>query len=136
MRIDPILRQAQDEPVAPTQDAHGRRAQDIRQDRGERKAGEARSLADGRDAKLRQACQDFEAVFLNQLLKSMRKTVMKSDLFGGSREEELFQEMMDLEIAKSIARTNSTGMADLLYRQLHADIERRSSASEERGDSR
>lgn len=76
------------------------------------------------DAKLKNACRDFEAMFVNNLLKAMRKTVVKSGLFGDQQEEEMFQEMMDAEVSKSISRTNSVGIADMLYRQLKADVDR------------
>ena len=86
------------------------------------------------EAKLREACQDFEAVFLNHLLKSMRKTVTKSDLFGSSKEEEFFQEMMDYEVAKSISEKNSMGIADMLYKQLRGDMLGQNAAQKERGE--
>ena len=114
MRVGPVLPQAENE----------------------HKLGDARSASAKEDAKLRQACQDFETVFVNQLLQSMRKTVMKGELFGNGREEEMFQEMMDWEVAKSIAGQESTGIGDLLYRQLRADIARQDSTSKERGESR
>jgi len=86
------------------------------------------------DAKLREACQDFEAVFLNHLLKSMRKTVMKSELFGSSKEEEFFQEMMDYEVSRSIAKRQSMGIADMLYKQLRGDMFRQNGIQEKRGE--
>ena len=78
----------------------------------------ADSAKQKRNDKMKSACQDFEALFLGHLLKSMRKTVIKSDLLGPSKEEELFREIMDNEISKSISRTDSVGIASLLYRQL------------------
>ena len=70
------------------------------------------------DKKLKKACQDFEAIFTGFMLKSMRKTVTKTDLFGSSKEEEMFQDMMDDEISKSASKNNSMGIADMLYKQL------------------
>lgn len=70
------------------------------------------------DKKLKQACQDFEAIFMGFMMKSMRKTVQKSDLFGSSQEEEMFTDMMDNEVCKSASSRGSTGIADMLYRQL------------------
>jgi len=70
------------------------------------------------DKKLRQACRDFEAVFLHYVLKSMRQTVQKSELLGSSQEEEFFQDMMDAEVSKSLAEQRSSGIADLLYREV------------------
>ena len=73
-------------------------------------------------AKLKQACRDFEAIFLDQILKSMRKTVTKTELFGKSTEEDTFQEMMDSELCKAASKTESVGIADTMYRQLSAQL--------------
>ncbi|MHB9035449.1 MAG: rod-binding protein [Armatimonadota bacterium] len=81
------------------------------------------SDADSRDQKkLKQACKDFESIFLGYLLKSMRKTVSKSELLGSSQEEQVFQDMMDDEVSKSAAENNTVGIADALYKQLSAQI--------------
>jgi flagellar protein FlgJ len=74
------------------------------------------------DKTLKQACKDFEAIFLGYLLKSMRKTVEKSDLMGSGQEEEIYQGMMDDEICKSASESNSIGIADALYNQLSAQL--------------
>ena len=42
-------------------------------------------LTSGDDAKLRQACQDFESIFVKQMLDSMRKTVQKTGLTDGGK---------------------------------------------------
>ena len=75
------------------------------------------------DKKLKKACKDFEAIFLNNLLKSMRKTIVKSELFGSNQEEEMFQEMMDSETCNAISKQNSMGIADMLYRQMCSSVE-------------
>ena len=80
--------------------------------------------------KLKQACQDFEAVFMGFMLKGMRKTVPKSEL-GSGREEEMFTDMMDDEICKSASKSRSIGIADMLYRQLNGDTRK-----ETRGETR
>jgi flagellar protein FlgJ len=69
------------------------------------------------DQKLREACKDFESVFVRQLLSEMRATVPKSDLLG-SREEELYQDMLDTEMSKDIGRAGTLKLGDLLYDQL------------------
>lgn len=80
------------------------------------------TTADVQDAKLRKACQDFEAVLIKQMLSKMRDTVPENDLFGSSEEEKIFQEMMDQETAVQIARKGCTGIAEILYRQLAGDV--------------
>lgn len=70
------------------------------------------------DSKLRKACEDFEALFTYQLLRSMRRTVEKSDLFHGGAGEEIYESMLDQELSKSTAGKAKGGLADLLYEQL------------------
>ncbi|MCE5323115.1 rod-binding protein [bacterium] len=86
------------------------------------KTSSAQSAGSSEDKKLRKACKDFESIFLGYMLKSMRKTVEKSELFGSSQEEEIYQGMMDEEICKSAAESNSIGIADTLYSQLSSQI--------------
>ena len=70
------------------------------------------------DAKLRQACRDFESILTGYLLKSMRSTVQKTDLFGSEQKEEMFRDMLDDEIAKAASNQKSLGIAEMLYKQL------------------
>lgn len=70
------------------------------------------------DKKLKQACQDFEAVMMGFMLKGMRQTVQKSNLFGSSKEEDMFRDMMDDEMCKAASKRGTMGIAELLYKQL------------------
>ena len=73
------------------------------------------------DEKLKDACKSFEAMLTGIMLKGMRKTVTKSDVFGSGSGEEMFQEMMDNETCQSASKSGSVGIADMLYRQLSND---------------
>ena len=70
------------------------------------------------DKKLKDVCQQYEALFLNQLLSNMRKSIPKSDIMGDRKNEEMFQSVMDEEIAKNWSQTGSVGLANLLYQQM------------------
>lgn len=91
-----------------------------------------KSSTSGEDNKLKQACKDFESIFMGYMLKSMRKTVEKNELMGTSQQEEMFQGMMDDEICKSAAETNSIGIADVMYKQLSNEITRQNQRGEDR----
>jgi len=69
-------------------------------------------------AKLYKACQELESVFLNQILQSMRNTIPKSDFTGHSYATELWESLLFEEYAKEISKSNSTGLADIIFRQL------------------
>ncbi len=64
--------------------------------------------------KLRNACADFESIFMHQMLKEMRKTVDKSGMIHGGQAEEIFADMLDQERAK----TMSVGIGNMLFMQL------------------
>jgi soluble lytic murein transglycosylase-like protein len=68
------------------------------------------------DAQKWKAAQDFEAMFIHQMLKSMRNTVPKDeDMSAGRR---IFTEMLDEQIANTASRTGSFGLANIIYREL------------------
>ncbi|MGB9620417.1 MAG: rod-binding protein [Armatimonadota bacterium] len=74
--------------------------------------------ADKQNIALKKACGEFEALLVGQLLKSMRNTVQESDLFGSREKESIFREMLDDEIAREACRSDTLGLAKLLYAQL------------------
>ena len=69
--------------------------------------------------RLYKAAQDFQAIFIGQMLKSMRKNLdPKSDpLYGGNRQE-IFQDMLYDEYAKGISRSKGFDLADQIYEQM------------------
>lgn len=67
--------------------------------------------------KLKEACRQFEAIFMKQMLNSMRKTVEKSGLMDGGMPEDIFEDMLYDEYADKMTKTAGFGIADLLYRQ-------------------
>ncbi len=70
-----------------------------------------------RREKLKKACKDFEAVFTYQMLKSMRRTVQKCDLFHGGQGEEIYQSLMDMELSKEMADLGPGSLSRMLYDQ-------------------
>jgi len=71
------------------------------------------------DQKLREACQEMEAIFVLQLLRQMRATVPKSGLLEESTASRIYKDMLDEEYSKLIAKSpNSLGIEEMLYRQL------------------
>jgi flagellar protein FlgJ len=68
--------------------------------------------------KLKQACQDFESVFLNYMLSKMRDTVPKDSLFGSDNGEQIYRGMLDEQLSKQIAASGGVGIASMLYQQL------------------
>lgn len=68
---------------------------------------------------LREVSKEFEAVFLNQLVSAMRKTVGDSGLIPKGEGEKMFEGLLDEEWARSLSgRHGPGGLSDLIYRQL------------------
>lgn len=80
------------------------------------------ALAKGKDSpgEMKQAVQDFEALFINQMLKSMRDTVQKSDLFHGGAGEEIYSSMFDMELSRLMSKSGGIGLGDVLLEQFGA----------------
>ncbi|MBF0170573.1 MAG: rod-binding protein [Nitrospinae bacterium] len=70
--------------------------------------------------KVKMLAKEFESVFLNQVLKTMRSTVGESGLIKKGPGEELFTSMLDEETSRNMAFTPGGGMglADQLTAQL------------------
>ncbi|WP_085316792.1 flagellar assembly peptidoglycan hydrolase FlgJ [Derxia lacustris] len=69
---------------------------------------------------LRGAAQQFESVFMNTLVKSMRDTVPQGELSGGN-EAKTYQGMFDQELVASLGKANGgkgVGLADMVVQQL------------------
>jgi flagellar protein FlgJ len=69
----------------------------------------------------RKAATEFEALFVQQLIQTMRETVRSINpdpLFGGGQDAQIFMSMFDQELAKGIAAEGGLGLADALVRQL------------------
>lgn len=68
---------------------------------------------------LRDVSTEFEAVFMNQLVSAMRKTVVESGLIHKSEGEKIWEGMLDQEWARALAgRHGPSGLSELIYRQL------------------
>ena len=76
------------------------------------------SLRSRNNRRLKDACTDFEALFIKQMLDSMRKTVDKSGLMDGGMAEDIFQDMLYDKYAEKMSKTGNFGIKDILYKQL------------------
>lgn len=76
------------------------------------------SRVDG--AKLDKAAKEFEAYFVQYMMKEMRKGVHKSDLLGGQETTALLESMLDENLGKSISQGQGIGLAAQLRASLGA----------------
>lgn len=80
------------------------------------KVGENRDSAEN----VRKVAQEFESLFLNEMLKSMRSAneVFAEGNFMNSNESKTYQDMHDQQLALTLSKNQGIGLADVLTRQL------------------
>ena len=72
-----------------------------------------------KEKELKEACQGFEAIFLNTMIKSMRKTLPGDGLFKDSNGMDIYKSMYDQYLADEMSKSRtSIGVKDFLYQQL------------------
>src|SRR5690554_6271818 len=75
--------------------------------------------------KLKEACMEFESIFINTILKQARTATQQ---IGGSEDKsyarEIYEGMQDEEMAKTMAKGEGIGLAKELYRQLSRGVNR------------
>ena len=72
----------------------------------------------------KEVATQFEAMFIQMMLKSMRDAIPKGGLFD-SNDLETYTEMADQQIAINLSKSGGIGLADVITRQLtlgRADI--------------
>ncbi|EGG98116.1 Flagellar protein FlgJ [gamma proteobacterium IMCC2047] len=81
--------------------------------------------SDGQGA-LREVAEQFESIFLNMVLKSMRAAneAFEEDGVFNSQQSKMYRDMYDQQISLSLTQGPGIGMADMLVKQLGGYVER------------
>lgn len=66
-----------------------------------------------------QAATQFEALLLQEVMKSMWKTVPKGELVSGSDEENTYRDMLDEAMAKSISEGRGVGIKEIILKDIN-----------------
>jgi flagellar protein FlgJ len=79
--------------------------------------------SEGKKEALQEAAQQFEAIFMKMLLKSMRKAqdVLESDSPFNSESTKFYRDMHDQQMAVELSSNGTLGLSDLIVRQLGGD---------------
>ncbi len=82
---------------------------------------------------LKATAQQFEALFVQMMLKSMREAgdELGGDALFGSDQEQLYRDMYDKQISLELSQGRGIGLADMLVRQLEDSIARAAPAATE-----
>ncbi len=72
------------------------------------------------EGNIRKVAQEFESLFLNQMMKAMRSAneVFAEGNFMNSNESKMYQDMYDQQLAVTMSKEQGVGLADVLTRQL------------------
>ena len=86
-----------------------------------RSLDQLRQLANRDPARaVKQVATQFEALFMQMVLKSMRDATLKSGLLDSS-DQQMYTSMLDEQLAQKIA-AGGTGLADVIARQLARNL--------------
>jgi flagellar protein FlgJ len=77
-----------------------------------------------KEGALREVAKQFEGLFLQEMVKSMRKAgdVFAEGNYLNSKQSEFYREMFDSQLSLTLSQKQGTGIADALVRQLSRQI--------------
>ena len=84
-------------------------------DFGAAKSGSSTNISPSDEEDIRKVAAEFEAIFVNYMLKAMRKTVNKGSLFD-RKTEEFYTSFLDQELSKVVA-SKGIGLAEMLVKE-------------------
>ena len=70
----------------------------------------------GNEVDLENVAQEFESLFVYQLLKNARKAKLSESLFS-NQGTETYESLLDQEYSKTLSKNHSFGIAEALLRQ-------------------
>lgn len=83
------------------------------------RTGKVKALGEkSSEQEIQKAATDFEGLLLNQMLQSMWNTVPQNGMLTGSREESLYRDMLNEQLAQSMANNQSLGIKEIIARDM------------------
>ncbi|WP_417517003.1 rod-binding protein [Minwuia sp.] len=70
------------------------------------------------ERRARETAEDFEAVFLSQMLNHMNLGIDPDGAFGGGKGEEAYQSMVAEKYGEAITEMGGIGIADSIYKEI------------------
>ena len=72
---------------------------------------------------LRESCREFEAIFVQQMYQAMRKNVPDNGLLPRDNATQIYQDMLDTQMARETAKGKGIGIGEKMYNQMKGAIE-------------
>jgi Rod binding domain-containing protein len=83
-------------------------------------AGQTSSISSAKLQKAQEAAQDFESVFIAEMIKPMFEGIETEGPFGGGKGEEVFRGMLVQEYGKILSKSGSIGITNAVRDQMIA----------------
>ena len=77
-----------------------------------------RNTGDRDQARLQQACADFEALLIQKLFQTMRAAIPKSGLIDTGPAEDIYNSMLDQQVAQDLALQGGLGLSNQIKAQI------------------
>jgi len=78
----------------------------------------AAGLTEKQRQQAKKVSQDFEGLFINMMMKSMRETVGKDKLTGGGHGEDVYRSMLDQEYVTESVKRGGFGLAKHIEKEI------------------
>ncbi len=72
----------------------------------------------GGEARMREAAESFEAVFIAQMLEGMSAGLKPDATFGGGQAEGMHRSMLNEEYGKQIVKRGGIGVSEAIFREM------------------
>ena len=79
------------------------------------------NLESSKNKELKDVAEQFEAIFVHQMLKQARQSKLADGIFS-SEAQDTFNEMLDVEYSSILSKKNNFGIAEGLIRQFSSHI--------------
>lgn len=71
-----------------------------------------------REEELKKVCADFESMFLQKMMQTMRQSSIESEFTKKSNGEKIFTDMLDAEYTSLAAKSGTSGLGESLFNHL------------------
>jgi len=116
--VETVIAQVMKEPYGSESSATRDRASTAHNVKNYASAAPAFDSSEIKDKQLWDVCCKFEAIFMQQMMSAMRKSVPKSEFLPHGFAESMHDSMLDQAIADSGSKKGSLGIAKQMYRQM------------------
>ena len=79
-------------------------------------------LANNKSSELKDVAEQFEAIFVHQMLKQARQGKLADGIFN-SEAQDTFNNMLDIEYSQILSKKNNFGIAEALIKQFQPHLQ-------------